>query len=399
MARILIVDDSAVARKALENMIYSLGHQVVGEASNGLEAFNQYAKLKPDLVTMDLTMGGNDGADATSKIIEAFPESRIIVISAQKERQVIIDALERGARHFIMKPVSSDKLSTVINHVLQQKISRQKQLEFLQSLKHSSSARVLVVDDSAVARKKLQEIMLSLGHSVVGEAANGAQAFVEYAKLKPDVVTMDLTMQGLGGAEATSKIISSYPEARIIVISAIEERKIIIDALERGARHFIIKPIRQEKVAAVMQNIMQQEFDLQKHMDCVRKLKQQDEMPYLVSEEAQKLLPPYSIVPQDNRFVQVFINESLTIKSCESLFLELEEYLNDLPRVLLDFGKTSKLDQQLFDQLNKLVEKIEGQSGAVKAISNNKKFVEHISLIQPEKMANFLADVLRYLEC
>lgn len=399
MARILIVDDSAVARKALENMICSLGHHVVGEASNGLEAFNQYAKLKPDLVTMDLTMGGNDGADATSKIIEAFPESRIIVISAQKERQVIIDALERGARHFIMKPVSSDKLSTVINHVLQQKISRQKQLEFLQSLKHSSSARVLVVDDSAVARKKLQEIMLNLGHSVVGEAANGAQAFVEYAKLKPDVVTMDLTMQGLGGAEATSKIISSYPEARIIVISAIEERKIIIDALERGARHFIIKPIRPEKVAAVMQNIMQQEFDLQKHMDCVRKLKQQDEMPYLVSEEAQKLLPPYLIVPQGSRFVQVFINESLTIKSCESLFLELEEYLNDLPRVLFDFGKTSKLDQAIFDQLNKLVEKIEGQSGTVKAISNNKKFVEHISLIQPEKKANLLADVLRYLEC
>lgn len=399
MARILIVDDSEVARKALRNMINSLGHTVVGEASNGTEAFHEYDLLKPDLVTMDLTMGGSDGAEATSKIIDAFPEARIIVISAQKERQVILDALDRGARHFIFKPVSAEKISIVLNNVIQQNFSRQEQLEFVHSLKHSSTARVLIVDDSAVARKKLREIITNLGHTVVGEAANGAQAFVEYAKLKPDVVTMDLTMQGLGGAEATSKIISSYPEARIIVISAMEERQVIIDALERGARHFILKPVRQEKVAAVIENVMQQEFDLQKHMECVRRLKQQDEMPFIASEVANKFLPPYSIVPQGNHFVQVFINQSLTMTSCESLFLELEEYLNDMPRVLLDFGKTAKLDPLLFARLNEVIEKIEGQSGMVKAISNNRKFVDDISLIQPENKRNLLSDVLRYLEC
>ena len=140
-------------------------------------------------------------------------------------------------------------------------------------------ARILIADDSAVARKSLRETVTALGHLVVGEVVSGSQAFVEYTKLKPDVVTMDLTMQGLGGAEATSKILATYPKARIIVISAMEERRVIIDALERGARHFIIKPISHDKVAAVLNNVLQQEFDRQKHMECVRKMRRSNDPP------------------------------------------------------------------------------------------------------------------------
>jgi len=104
-------------------------------------------------------------------------------------------------------------------------------------------ARILIVDDSFVARKALGKILIELGHSVVGEAVDGAQACKEYALHRPDAVTMDLAMQGMSGAEATSKIVATFPEARIIVVSAMEERETVLDALERGARHFIIKPV------------------------------------------------------------------------------------------------------------------------------------------------------------
>ena len=116
--------------------------------------------------------------------------------------------------------------------------------------------KVLVVDDSTVARRLLKEIILSLGYKVVGEAANGAQAFAEYVRLKPDLVTMDLGMEGLSGAQVISKIVATNPEARIVVVSASEERSVIIDALERGARHFIVKPIEKEKVAAVLNKVL-----------------------------------------------------------------------------------------------------------------------------------------------
>jgi len=257
-------------------------------------------------------------------------------------------------------------------------------------------ARILIVDDSAVARKSLREIVAELGHIVVGEVASGSQAFVEYVKLKPDVVTMDLTMQGLGGAEATSKIIATYRDARIIVISAMEERLVVIDALERGARHFIIKPISREKVAAVLNNVLQQENNLQYHLERVRKMKGLKNATTPAGNCAIQCLPPYFISVQGNNLVHVVINQSLTLTSCQSLSLELEEHLTGTPRVLFDFGTMSRLDGALLVSFNNLIEKIENNSGMVKAISNNKRFVDSIAEIQIGNTTNLLANVLRY---
>ncbi|MBP2663639.1 MAG: response regulator [Firmicutes bacterium] len=410
MARILIVDDSFVARMCLSNIMIALGHIVVGEAVDGKQAFDEYARLKPDIVTMDLNMDGSDGVQAMSAILAEFPEARIVIVSARQENKIIFDALERGARHFIMKPVSPEKVIVVLNNVLQQTFDKQKHLEFISRLKKTydsdnsllaankhRSARVLIVDDSAVARKILREIITELGHVVVGEAANGAQAFVEYAKLHPDLVTMDLTMEGLGGAEAISKIVAVDSQARIVVISSMEVRQGIIDALERGARHFILKPIRKDKVAIVLNNVLQQEFNLQKHIECLRKMKEREDSLVLV-DAAKKVIPPYAISISDKSLLHVFINQSITLTGCQTLFLELEEHLNSTPRVLLDFGTMSSLEEQLLIKINELVEAIENNSGMVKAISNDKRFVDTIAATQIENKANALADILRFFE-
>lgn len=410
MARILIVDDSFVARMCLSNIMIALGHIVVGEAVDGKQAFDEYARLKPDIVTMDLNMDGSDGVQAMSAILAEFPEARIVIVSARQENKIIFDALERGARHFIMKPVSPEKVIVVLNNVLQQTFDKQKHLEFISRLKKTydsdnsllaankhRSARVLIVDDSAVARKILREIITELGHVVVGEAANGAQAFVEYAKLHPDLVTMDLTMEGLGGAEAISKIVAVDSQARIVVISSMEVRLGIIDALERGARHFILKPIRKDKVAIVLNNVLQQEFNLQKHIECLRKMKERENSLVLV-DAAKKVIPPYAISISDKNLLHVFINQSITLTGCQTLFLELEEHLNSTPRVLLDFGTMSSLEEQLLIKINELVEAIENNSGMVKAISNDKRFVDTIVATQIENKANALADILRFFE-
>lgn len=87
-------------------------------------------------------------------------------------------------------------------------------------------ANILVVDDSMMERKVLGDILTALGHTVIGQAKNGEQALEEYLKLKPDLVTMDLTMCVAGGAEATSKIIAEDPEARIVVVSSHQEKRL-----------------------------------------------------------------------------------------------------------------------------------------------------------------------------
>ncbi|MDF2571546.1 MAG: response regulator [Sporomusa sp.] len=250
-------------------------------------------------------------------------------------------------------------------------------------------AKVLIVDDSAVVRKGLREIMSSLGHVVVGEAANGIQAFVAYSERKPDIVTMDLTMEGMSGAEATSKIIATYPNARIVVISAIEERPVIIDCLERGARHFIIKPITKDKVSTVLNNVMQQKFDYQKHMDLVAKLKGGDL-------QTANYDPPYQISVQAGNMILIKINENFSAISGRSFAVELEDHVAGEPRVLLDFGITQSLEVAPLKIIDKIIEKIHAQACDVKAITRNQEFFNTIDRAEGAPVT-YLRAVLRYM--
>lgn len=409
MARILTVDDSFIARQALQKIIIEMGHTVVSEAANGAQAFTEYVAYRPDIVTMDLRMPGISGAAAMSKIIGTFPEARIIVVSASDDRFSILDALERGARHYLTKPFSPEKVAATLDNVLKQKFDRQKYQELARKLKETEgfldkstacvlgaaqdrAVRFLVVDDSSVARKSLREIVTLLGHTVVCEAENGAQAFTEYALHKPDVVTMDLTMQGMNGAEATSKIIATFPEAKIIVISATEEREAILDALERGARHFIIKPITHDKVAAVLHNVINQKFDPRKHAELVQKLKGASNPVYASGNAPKEYLPPYEI-SKDNGLLLVKINSTLTVTSCQSLSIEFQEYLTENPKVLIDFGATKSLSEAALAAINNLIDRIEKNSGVVKAVSRNRQFTESCALT--DKCPS-LAGTIRY---
>ena len=256
-------------------------------------------------------------------------------------------------------------------------------------------AKILVVDDSAVARRQLREIFVSLGHAVVGEAENGAQAFAEYVRLRPNIVTMDLSMQGLAGAQVISKIIAGYPDACIIVVSATEERSVIIDALERGARHFIIKPIQKEKVATVLDTLLKQPFVLAQHKDKISRLKLKSNA---CGDETTFCASPYTVCAQDKRLVYVTINQSITLTSWQSLQIELSEHIQDKVRLLLDFGSINELGTELLELINKLICTVEEHSGQVRAISSNKHFIDQAALLVMTRTPNLLTDVLQYYD-
>lgn len=118
MANIMIVDDSIIMRKNLKTILNSAGHTVIGEATNGLQAYNDYKNLMPDLVTMDITMPVMDGVQCTKKIINEYPDAKIIMISALDQKNMVFQALENGAKHYIIKPIVPDNLLRVINEVL-----------------------------------------------------------------------------------------------------------------------------------------------------------------------------------------------------------------------------------------------------------------------------------------
>ncbi|MGE5449994.1 MAG: response regulator [Methanomassiliicoccales archaeon] len=121
MANILVVDDSTVMRRGLSLILTKAGHTVVGQATNGEQAFLLYSRIKPDLVTMDITMPTMDGIDAMKSILKNFPDAKIVVISSLDQKKTILEAVELGAKHYIVKPFKDAKVLTIINEVLQEK--------------------------------------------------------------------------------------------------------------------------------------------------------------------------------------------------------------------------------------------------------------------------------------
>lgn len=118
MARILIVDDSSVMRKNLYTILTQDGHEIVGEAADGNQAEIMYAQLKPDLVTMDISMPKMNGVDAVEAIIKQDSNAKIIMISALNQKQMVFEALKNGAKHYVIKPIDPRKLTAIVNEIL-----------------------------------------------------------------------------------------------------------------------------------------------------------------------------------------------------------------------------------------------------------------------------------------
>ncbi|MGI9104200.1 MAG: response regulator [Terriglobales bacterium] len=116
--------------------------------------------------------------------------------------------------------------------------------------------RYLVVDDSIFARKNLSRMIESFGGRVAGEAGDGMTAITEYSRTQPDVVLMDIIMPQMEGIEAAEKIIRMHPEARIVMVSSVGYQENIIAALQKGARHFVQKPVKPEILYEVLKYVM-----------------------------------------------------------------------------------------------------------------------------------------------
>ena len=114
---------------------------------------------------------------------------------------------------------------------------------------------VLVVDDSMIMRKNVKKIMDELGHHVTGEAANGEDAIFLASEFLPQLVTMDITMPGMGGIEATKILKKKYPDLKIVMITSHGQENLVRDAIKNGAKGFILKPITQEKIEEIISKL------------------------------------------------------------------------------------------------------------------------------------------------
>jgi two-component system chemotaxis response regulator CheY len=114
------------------------------------------------------------------------------------------------------------------------------------------SRRVLIVDDSALMRRMVKDTLLVDGWEIAGEACNGQDAAEQYEKLRPDVVTLDIIMPGTDGMSALQSILHGDPNAKIVVVSALSQTKLISEAIRLGAQDFVAKPFLPEQLHHTM---------------------------------------------------------------------------------------------------------------------------------------------------
>lgn len=117
---VMIVDDSLIMTQKLTAMIRDLGHQVVRVCKSGPEALRDYPFVKPDVVTMDITMPGMDGIETMKAIMTQNPQARVIMVTSHGQEAMVLKALEAGALGYVLKPVNKDRLAAMIERAMTQ---------------------------------------------------------------------------------------------------------------------------------------------------------------------------------------------------------------------------------------------------------------------------------------
>jgi two-component system chemotaxis response regulator CheY len=118
MARVLVVDDAAFMRKMVSDALSGGGHEIVGEAANGAEAVQRFQELRPDVMTLDITMPEKDGLAALKEIIAVDPGAKVVMCSALGQESKVLESIKLGAKDFVVKPFQTDRVLSAIEKAL-----------------------------------------------------------------------------------------------------------------------------------------------------------------------------------------------------------------------------------------------------------------------------------------
>lgn len=119
------------------------------------------------------------------------------------------------------------------------------------------SRSVLICDDAVFMRTMISDILSQAGYRVVGEADNGLDAVRKYQELQPDFVTMDIVMPEMGGIDAVREIVKEDPDAKILMCSAMGQQALVIEAIQAGARDFVVKPFQPARVLEAVRRVLE----------------------------------------------------------------------------------------------------------------------------------------------
>lgn len=255
-------------------------------------------------------------------------------------------------------------------------------------------AKILIVDDSSIARRNLASILADAGHTIVAEASNGEAAYKEYEKHLPDLVTMDITMPILDGIGTVKKIIKYYPDANIIMISALDQKNMVLSAIQCGARHYIIKPFTGNKVLSVVDEVLTFSENAAKHnstinhkiedtiddlsskiSDIDKTLNQLDDAPAV---PVQKPNLPFTI-KNNSKELHIILSKNMKAENFSALEMIVQGflYINSLS-INLDLQDIVHTEDDLINKIADLARLAEAHDAVFKLSANNKATIDYI---------------------
>ncbi|MFC0214659.1 response regulator [Paenibacillus chartarius] len=243
--------------------------------------------------------------------------------------------------------------------------------------------RILIIDDSPVMRRNLRSILTAAGYEIAAEASNGDEGCRAYKLHRPDLVTMDVTMPVMNGIDAVREIVAYDPRAVILVISAFDQRSMLFEALEKGAKKYIVKPITAEKLLRAVEELLLAPASA--NSGDVSAAPHTPELHSAQAGQSNALAqqPPVSI---ENREGTFFI--ALTAETSEAALGAIRPALQGLLfirplRICVDFGDMAEMSEPLLRLLDDLLKPVRAAGGSTVYVAGHEALRRRLQSLYP----------------
>lgn len=283
MAKILIADDSASFRLMLKSILEEMGHTVIAEATNGVDAVKLYFQLMPEVITLDIEMPGMSGMDAAIKIKKEHPYSKIIMITSLQKEEMVTKAIQVGIKYFLLKPFQMQQVLRIMNRITESgELAQTRKMEQYGSLysrqkinlqddafkQNKKKGIIQIIDDSKTVLHSLSSLLTELGYTVL--TAETGEKGIELVKAgQPDVVLLDINMPQMDGFEVL-KILSKNQETKeipVAILTSDTRKDFIVEAMKFGILDYISKRTSKNILHTKIQSIMEYSFLQKKKLD------------------------------------------------------------------------------------------------------------------------------------
>lgn len=259
-ARVIIVDDSSTMRAILRTILRSENIDVVDQLASGERLLESIAQTSPDIVCLENNLPDGSGIELLKSISANHPDVAVVMLTSEGDHDLQRSAAELGASGFILKPFSQDQIIKELGQVSQAQRLRANAGKSPEPnagiTKSAATSTAIIADDSKAMRTLMVAILSGDGIKVIGEAANGLEAVEMVAKLQPDIVSLDVVMPVMDGMEALKQIRTTNPATKVIMVTSMNSRDIVIEAVKAGAAGFIVKPIDAGKVSELFAKVL-----------------------------------------------------------------------------------------------------------------------------------------------